>query len=229
MRVVWGVLAVTGVLLAGTATRAQTPVTAQNTQADPAIQSTLETCFKCHGAGGISRIPSRPTIAGQSADYIASQLHAFRRAAANVKPDAKAQVRSDPIMSHMGEGLEETQIWPLAQAVSALACDGGANKDLQPKPLMMPKAGVRCVACHGADGVTNQPGIPNLAGQHRAYLRRELLLIRESAWGAAPRENESWRSHPIMEREAARISISDVDALARYYASLNCRGKQPTQ
>lgn len=225
MRVVWSILAVTGVLLASTNVPAQTP----NIPTDPSIQQTLETCFKCHGAGGVSRIPSRPTIAGQSADYIASQLHAFRRAAANVKPDTKAQVRSDPIMLHMGEGLADTQIWPLAQAVSALACDGGANQDQQPKPLMMPKAGARCVACHGADGVTNQPGIPNLAGQQRAYLRRELLLIREAAWGATPRENESWRSHPIMEREAARISISDVDALARYYASLNCRGSQPTQ
>lgn len=226
MHIVWGILAVTGVLLAGTNARAQTSVTTPNIQADPSIQQALETCFKCHGAGGVSRIPSRPTIAGQSADYVASQLHSFRRAALNVKTDTKVHVRSDPIMSHMSEGLADTQIWPLAQAVSALACDGGAASDQQPKPVVMPKAGNRCVACHGADGVTNQPGIPNLAGQQRAYLRRELLLIRESAWGAAPREDESWRSHPIMEREAARISISDVDALARYYASLNCRGKK---
>lgn len=229
MRFAWGILAVTGVLLAGANARAQTPVTTPDAQVDPSVQQALETCFKCHGTGGVSRIPSRPTIAGQSADYVASQLHAFRRAALSVKPDTKAQVRSDPIMSHMAEGMNEKQIWPLAQAVSALACDGGAAPDQQPKPLVMPKTGARCVACHGADGVANSPGIPNLAGQQRAYLRRELLLIREAAWGAAPRENESWRSHPIMEREAARISISDVDALARYYASLNCRGKQATQ
>lgn len=230
MRVIWGILAVTGVLLAGANARAQTPVTTPISPADPSIEKALETCFKCHGEGGVSRIPSRPTIAGQSADYVASQLHSFRRAALTMKPSIASRSRIDPIMSHMADDLGEGQINALAQVISKLSCDGDALKDTEKvaglKSLAMPKVGARCVACHGVDGVTSQPGIPNLAGQQRAYLRRELLLIREAAWGATPRENESWRSHPIMESEAARISISDVDALARYYASLDCRGKQ---
>lgn len=226
MRVVWGILAVMGVLLAGTNARAQKPATTPISPADPSIEKALETCFKCHGEGGVSRIPSRPTIAGQSADYVASQLHSFRRAALTMKPSIASRSRIDPIMSHMADDLGEGQINALAQVISKLSCDGDVPKDTGLKPLVMPKVGTRCVACHGVGGVTSQPGIPNLAGQRRAYLRRELLLIRETAWGATPRENESWRSHPIMESEAARISISDVDALARYYASLDCRGKQ---
>ena len=105
-----------------------------------------------------------------------------------------------------------------------LACDGGKTKAKPVNPPVMPQAGQRCAACHGVDGIGRLPHVPNVAGQQRAYLRRQLLLIRETAWGAAPREHESWRSHPIMERQAARISIEDVDALARYYAALDCRG-----
>jgi cytochrome c553 len=68
------------------------------------------------------------------------------------------------------------------------------------------------------------PHVPNIAGQQRGYLRRQLLIIRENAWGADSSDSERWRTHPIMERQAARISIEEVDALAQYYAALDCRG-----
>ena len=124
MRVVWGIFAVMGVLLAGTNARAQNPATAPIVPVDPSIEKALETCFECHGTGGVSRIPSRPTIAGQSADYVASQLHSFRRAALTIKPGTASRSRIDPIMSHMADDLGEGQINALAQAISKLSCDG---------------------------------------------------------------------------------------------------------
>jgi len=212
-------------------------VLAQTPDVAPAVS--LKACFECHGPGGVSRIPTRPTIAGQNARYVARQLEAFRHAVAARKQDTDADAdnapaqqnstRSDPIMSHAAELVRPADIPALAAAVSKLSCDGqDANKDNDkkaPKKIpAMPAAGTACVACHGADGIGVSQHTPNLAGQQRSYLRRQLLLIRETAWGAAPRENESWRSHPIMERQAARISIEDVDALARFYAALDCRG-----
>ena len=193
----------------------------------------LDTCFQCHGPGGVSVIPSRPTIAGQNASYVARQLMAFRRAARQDAGDVDADAddgpramtgatRSDPVMEHMAENLSPGMIQAVARAVSQLPC-APKQGDTRPVPPKPPVA-ERCDVCHGADGIAAQPEIPNLAGQRRAYLRRQLLLIRETAYGAEPREGERWRSHPIMEREAGRISISDVDALARYYAALDCRG-----
>jgi hypothetical protein len=40
---------------------------------------------------------------------------------------------------------------------------------------------LECAACHGFDGVGQDDGIPNLAGQHCAYLDRQLLAFRSGA------------------------------------------------
>ena len=223
-------------ILAVMAWAVSSPVQAQTTAPpvapDPnaGVEKTLETCFQCHGPGGISRIPSRPSIAGQSADYVARQLFAFKRAAAlhlgNSDTDADAdnstdRVRVDPIMEHMGTSLDDALIGRVALAVSQLACRADDVAQKTPTP---PQVARRCASCHGLNGRATRADIPNLAGQQRAYLRRELLLIRETAWGAEPREGESWRGHPIMEAQAARLKIEDVDALARFYSSLDCRG-----
>lgn len=198
------------------------------------LQSTLETCFSCHGTGGVSVIPSRPTIAGQKPQYIARQLHAFQRAKVAHDADNDADnpaagqaqalpMRSDPVMEHMTAGLDNALIDQVAERIAALPCDGDKAKAAKNPPAKPLIAG-RCDVCHGANGIGTQPQIPNLAGQQGAYLRRQLLLMRETAYGAEPREGERWRRHPIMERQAARISIADVDALARYYSGLDCRG-----
>ena len=224
------------VLTFSTLVRAQGPAPA-DVQAQ--VKDALQNCYQCHGAGGVSVIPTRPTIAGQKSEYIRRQLMAFKHTAAQSPKDRDGDgddgksamslpPRSDPVMEHMAAGLLDQIIAPLANAVSQLACDGGVTKAVRsnpPKnPPARPQAVEACIVCHGADGIGMQNQVPNLAGQHRAYLRRQLLLIRETAWGAQPREGEAWRSHPIMEAKAARLKIADIDAIARYFSSLDCRG-----
>lgn len=197
------------------------------------INDTLQMCFQCHGEGAVSQIPTRPTLAGQKADYIRRQLKAFRLAALSANetteggdgPRAATLVkRTDPVMEHMVAGVPEHLIDPLAAALSNLPCDGGKAAPTHSKTSSLPSSAEACTVCHGVDGISTQSQVPNLAGQQRAYLRRQLLLIRETAWGAEPREGEAWRSHPIMEAQAARIPIADIDAIARYYTELDCRG-----
>lgn len=199
------------------------------------VQDTLKGCFQCHGENGVSVIPSRPSIAGQKVDYVRRQLLAFKRAAAEGSFDGDVAStenaaalgiakRSDPVMEHMVAGLPDHLVSPVASAISQLACDGGVAKAKRATPLSMPLAAQKCVVCHGEDGIGRQASVPNLAGQQRSYLRRQLLLIRETAWGAKSREGEAWRSHPIMETQAARLKITEIDAIGKYYAGLNCRG-----
>jgi len=196
---------------------------------DVQIKDALSTCYQCHGPGGVSIIPSRPSIAGQKAEYVRRQLLAFKMASGTMGKDADGDAddlpgRTDPVMEHMAAGLPDQLLAPVAQAVSQLACDGGKAKKPPLSAPVRPKAANKCVICHGVDGIGTQGHIPNLAGQQRSYLRRQLLLIRETAWGAQPREGEAWRSHPIMEAQAARIKIADMDAIARYYAQMDCYG-----
>lgn len=197
------------------------------------IADILQACFQCHGPGAVSQTPTRPTLAGQKADYLGRQLKAFQAAAnpetpahknANGSSDEVLMKRTDPVMEHMVAGIAPNLIRPLARALSNLSCDGGAPQPSRETTIAYPPSAQACTACHGVNGISPQSQVPNLAGQQRAYLRRQLLLIRETAWGAQPLEGEAWRSHPIMEAQAARIPIADIDAIARYYSELDCRG-----
>lgn len=238
MHRVVGIFTAMGLVWAGgnAFAQAQQPAAPGTPPAAAQIAAALEHCFQCHGQGGVSEIPTRPSIAGQKAGYVERQLLVFRRAGAKLSNDddrdadnkaASASAltgRSDPIMSHIAAGLSDAEITHVAAAVSKLSCDGGKAQDRPTRPSVKPRVAQRCESCHGENGISPLSHVPNIAGQKRGYLRRQLLIIRETAWGAAPRETESWRTHPIMERQAARISIEDVDALAQYYAALDCRG-----
>ena len=204
-------------LFAGTSV-AQTPEKKILVVVSAPVKKTLKTCFQCHGPQGISKIPSRPTIAGQKGNYIAQQLTAFLKVA-----KSSSSVRSSPVMVHVVQGLDAATIVKVASVLSALDCRKDDAKVKTPPPAP-PTVAEACAVCHGADGIGTQINTPNLAGQQRAYLRRELLLIRETAWGAAPRDGEAARAHPIMESQVARLKIQDVDALAQYYSALDCRG-----
>lgn len=202
------------------------------------VKETLMLCFQCHGDGAVSQIPTRPTLAGQKAEYIRRQLKAFKLAGLSAnettesgdKPHADAAVkRTDPVMEHMVSGVPDHLIDPLAEALTNLPCDGGQAVPPRTKDVALPASARACTSCHGADGISTQSQVPNLAGQQRAYLRRQLLLIRETAWGAQPREGEAWRSHPIMEAQTARIPIADIDAIAQFYAGQDCRGTNPSR
>src|SRR5689334_6977815 len=56
-------------------------------------------CVGCHGPNGNSTNPEWPRLAGQSAVYIAEQLHLF-----------KNQVRTNPVMMPMASSLSDQDI-----------------------------------------------------------------------------------------------------------------------
>lgn len=65
-----------------------------------------------------------------------------------------------------------------------------------------------CVACHGMDGNSVNPIWPNLAGQHEAYLDRQIKLFRDGQ-----------RQNALMEPMVSGLSDQDVADLAAYFSS----------
>ncbi len=65
-----------------------------------------------------------------------------------------------------------------------------------------------CAACHGVDGNSSVAMWPKIAGQHAAYIERQLELIKSGA-----------RNVPEMAGIAAGLSEQDMADLAAYYAS----------
>lgn len=69
-----------------------------------------------------------------------------------------------------------------------------------------------CANCHGAEGVSRNPSVPNLAGQQESYLIMQLRAFRDGS-----------RSDPVMTPMVARLSDDHIEALAAYYSNLRLR------
>ena len=65
-----------------------------------------------------------------------------------------------------------------------------------------------CGACHGPDGNSSNPMWPNLAGQHAAYLVKQLKDFKSGA-----------RKDPVMAPMATPLTDQDMENLAAYYTS----------
>ena len=72
-----------------------------------------------------------------------------------------------------------------------------------------------CAACHGAQGVSENPAIPSLAGQRDQFLQWQLVFFRSGR-----------RANEIMGPMAADLSDEDVKNLGAWFASLP-RGQPP--
>lgn len=69
-----------------------------------------------------------------------------------------------------------------------------------------------CAACHGGGanpGISNSESFPNLAGQKKAYLVKQLKAFKSGA-----------RVDATMQSMAAGLSDSDIDNLAEYFSSI---------
>lgn len=71
-----------------------------------------------------------------------------------------------------------------------------------------PAAAQPCFACHGVNGASTQPLIPNLAGQPARYIYLQLKDFKEGR-----------RSDPQMSPMVANLSTEDMLALGDFFAS----------
>ncbi len=90
----------------------------------------------------------------------------------------------------------------LCVVYSGLATAGG---DVEAGKALSDKV---CAACHGADGNSELPANPKLAGQYESYIMQALKDYRSGA-----------RQNPIMAGFAASLSDEDIANAAAYFSS----------
>lgn len=90
----------------------------------------------------------------------------------------------------------------LAPFAPAFAGDAEAGK----------KKAFVCSACHGVDGNSINPLWPHLAGQHAAYLTKQMKAFKSGA-----------RKDPVMAPMAMPLSDTDIEDISAYYASQKLR------
>lgn len=181
----------------------------QATAVPPDIAGTVHVCSSCHGPGGHSISSTFPRLAGQQKDYLIAQLTAFRD-----------HTRADP--------HAQTYMWGMAARLSnpmieALAAYYSAQSPVPGTPDSSPEAAAgrkiytegiaaqnvpACVLCHGEKGAGNST-IPRLAGQHRAYIERQLEAFASNA-----------RANQIMHENSKNLTPEQIREVAAYVRSL---------
>jgi cytochrome c553 len=168
-------------------------------------------CSRCHGLDGSGGgAGAFPRLDGQDARYLQEALRSYASGA-----------RPSGIMTSIIRGISDAEREAVAAYYAALPRRPRAAAPGAPDPLGRtlaedgaPRQGVPpCAECHGADGIRGQPLVPYLAGQHAPYLALQLRLWKSGVRGADG-------NAAAMAEVARRLTAEQIEAAARYYATL---------
>lgn len=166
---------------------------------DPAAKAAV--CAACHGADGNSPTGDFPILAGQTSRYLYLQLK-----------DYKEGRRKNPLMSPMAANLSKQDMWDLANYFSAQKQKPNGFKADAAKVARGRKVAddALCPMCH-LGGFTGQNEVPKVAGQHQAYIQRQLLAFK----------TKERTNYADMNAYIRSIPDEDIEALSHYIANLN--------
>lgn len=174
------------------------------------LKSESELCQGCHGETGVNAVSSYPMLAGQYSGYILKQLRNF-----------KSGERSHQIMNGMAENLSEDDMSDIAAYFASNKRNRGeATEDSQPGKSLFTKGDLKrdilpCISCHGDAGkgaISGEDIYPLIGGQHKLYLREQLLN-----WRSGVRRNGAVGTMNIVTKS---LTDAEIEALAAFISSL---------
>ena len=173
----------------------QVPANAQD------VASKVAVCAACHGQDGNSTMPDYPILAGQSSRYLYLQLK-----------DYKEGRRKNPLMSPMAANLSKQDMWDLANYFSAQKIKPNGFKADGEKVARGKKVAddALCPMCH-LGGFSGQNEVPRVAGQHQAYVYKQLMDFK----------TKERTNYADMNAYIKNITEEDIEALSHYIANLN--------
>lgn len=164
-----------------------------------------ELCQACHGEDGNSIEPLIPKLAGQYSKYISKQIHDFQTGA-----------RTHQIMSAIAITISESELADIAAYFASRTKMNGGNRNNPVGENIFLNGNssitlVPCIKCHGKNGKGLTPNtslFPVIGGQHKEYLRKQLMDFRDRI-----RTNSPGR---IMNTITKSLTDAEIEALADY-------------
>lgn len=157
-------------------------------------------CAGCHGAEGVSVNLPGPTLAGQNEAYLVEAIKAYSTGA-----------RDNATMTAMVQGASADDVDNIASYFASQKCESALNPERQAASADRSTAS-KCVACHGANGVSTNRSWPNLMGQSRDYLVNTLKAYKDGT-----------RKNGLMTGVAKNLSDADAESAAAYFVGAGCK------
>lgn len=219
-------------LLAGQPWRAQAGTAPAATPTTAAVRATLAAmprgdarrgedlhrtgmCASCHGADGVAPGDNWASLAGQRAAYTYKSLLDYQSGLRHEHDRAT-------LMRVAVQGLSRQDMADLAAFFASLppppAEASAASPDARRHAERLARRGdptrliTPCASCHGAAGQGGVNETPALAGQTVGAFTRAMLDYRTG--------RRITDAHQGMRQFAQRLTLDEIDALARYYAGL---------
>ena len=161
----------------------------------------LASCASCHALTGIALARGTPHIAGQRPAYLYAELRVYQ-----------AGRRGNTPMNNAVKFLSDDALVKVAAYYASLdpapPAAASARKASKADPLSAGKdAAAGCSGCHGDDGISETPGMPNLVGLDAKYI------------GDATRAYKTGqRKHGMMKTLVSALSEAEIDSISLFYA-----------
>jgi cytochrome c553 len=182
------------------ATPAANPAAAQDAARGEALAADRG-CGACHGSAGVSPVPLMPSLAGQQADFLTTQLILFREG-----------LRQVPAMAEPSRGLTDGQIEDLSAYYTALpsgpSAEGGARDEALAARGAEVAASRHCNVCHRPD-YSGQANVPRINHQREDFLVHTLAEYRDNLRVGADTQ---------MNGLMYGLANADIRAVAHYLA-----------
>jgi len=171
-------------------------------------KSTL--CQGCHGEDGLSVENLIPHLAGQYSGYIEKELRNFQ-----------SGVRKHQIMSVMAKTINNSDLADIGAYFASQKKMQGGGWGVNPTAKKLFSQGDKarnilpCVSCHGVNGkgkATNSVIFPVIGGQHKDYLRAQLINWRIGARNNSP--------DGIMNKIAKSLTDREIELLSDYISGM---------
>jgi cytochrome c553 len=182
---------------------------------EDSLEQRMKACVVCHGEKGAGVANAAfPRLAGQPAEYLASQMKAFRDGRRTYAP-------MNFLMARQADAyLDEIATWLAAQKPDPNVVEMRRRLPTDPVALATGEALVRngrpaaglpaCAACHGPTLNGTLPGIPALAG-----MPRDFLIEQVGSWKTGSHRSPEPN---CMAQIAGRMTGADIVAAATWLA-----------
>lgn len=186
---------------------------------DPARgqQIASQVCAACHGADGNSTVPANPRLAQQHYEYLYKQLLDY-----TVRQGQQRPARENAIMNGFASQLSDEDKRNVAAwfASQVAQLDTARSKQTLELGQRIWRAGLpeksvpACSGCHNPAGLGIPVLYPRLAAQHADYIDATLRDFRQGVR----------RNNPAMQEIAAKLSDSEMRAVADFVQGLRLAG-----